>query len=454
MFIKSLSLENFRCFQKADIDFGKITLLTGANNSGKSSLIYSLLLMLQSKDFPFYLSPNGKYINLGSFKDLIFGHDNSTCLSIRGTFGKDLEIDTDLWNHETKWAEHEEDKLTIASEIKIASERVQLDIRKKNDQYNLDLEYPILYNYQKEVWENLESIENIKKAIGGIKGNGTRFIKNAIFDSIDDIFVKLDPSKPLEGGYNLINTIRWPFEEINRTLNYIQSYTEPPQRIYYRMPKAPDKIESNGEGYTHQILEWQQNKSSEYNQLVEALRTFELLHEIKDGSLNGGMYELLVKTQKHSPYVSLPDIGFGVSKLLPMIVADLQLPHGSILAVSEPESDLHPKVQAGLADYFLKMLIGCKDWKQFIKQNKRPIEAKKQYIIETHSEYLLNRFRLLIAQQKMSPSDLVVYYFENDGMETKTHKIEFTRDGQILNAPPGFFETYMIDVMDIAMAAE
>jgi predicted ATPase len=43
MLIKSLSLKDFKCFEQVDIDFGKITLLTGANSSGKSSLIYALL---------------------------------------------------------------------------------------------------------------------------------------------------------------------------------------------------------------------------------------------------------------------------------------------------------------------------------------------------------------------------------------------------------------------------
>ena len=74
MFIKKIGLKNFKCFKEVEMDFSKITLLTGANSSGKSSLLYGLLAAFQSKDFPFYLSLNGKYVNMGDFEDVAFHH--------------------------------------------------------------------------------------------------------------------------------------------------------------------------------------------------------------------------------------------------------------------------------------------------------------------------------------------------------------------------------------------
>jgi predicted ATPase len=104
----------------------------------------------------------------------------------------------------------------------------------------------------------------------------------------------------------------------------------------------------------------------------------------------------------------------------------------------QPEIHLHPSIQANLGDYLVKQVN----------------EKKKQYIVETHSEYLLNRIRLLIVKGEIEPEDVAVYYFENSVKEgSVTHRIEFTKDGQILNAPRGFFETYMIDTMDIALNA-
>jgi len=70
MQIQRLALKNFKCFKEVDVSFSKITLLTGENSSGKSSLIYGILAPIQSinrhsNSFPLYLSLNGNYVNMG-----------------------------------------------------------------------------------------------------------------------------------------------------------------------------------------------------------------------------------------------------------------------------------------------------------------------------------------------------------------------------------------------------
>lgn len=107
------------------------------------------------------------------------------------------------------------------------------------------------------------------------------------------------------------------------------------------------------------------------------------------------------------------------------------------MCVSQPEIHLHPSVQADFADYLL---------------DKHRAE-KKRYIIETHSEYLLNRFRLLIAKGQLNEDDVAVYYLCMVKGEAKSHKLRFTKEGKIEGAPKQFFATYMMDVMDIAMHA-
>ena len=162
------------------------------------------------------------------------------------------------------------------------------------------------------------------------------------------------------------------------------------------------------------------------------------MYDIKPHRLVGGRFEIKVKFKSKSKWESLADVGFGISQFLPIIVADLQLRDDSTLIMSQPEIHLHPSVQANLSDYLVKQVN----------------EKNKNYIVETHSEYLLNRMRLLIVKGEIQPEDVAVYYFENSIKDGSiAHRIEFTKDGQILNAPKGFFETYMIDTMDIALNA-
>jgi len=77
-----------------------------------------------------------------------------------------------------------------------------------------------------------------------------------------------------------------------------------------------------------------------------------------------------------------------------------------------------------------------------------------RYIIETHSEYFLNRIRLQIAKGELSTEDVSVIYLENNGEHTTSHNIRLLSDGRVDGAPKSFFATYMLDVMKIAMEAK
>ena len=66
---------------------------------------------------------------------------------------------------------------------------------------------------------------------------------------------------------------------------------------------------------------------------------------------------------------------------------------------------------------------------------------------------LLNRIRLAIVKGALKEEDIRVYYLSQKKDETTIYPVEFTKSGQIIGAPKEFFETYMIDVMNIAMEA-
>jgi predicted ATPase len=84
---------------------------------------------------------------------------------------------------------------------------------------------------------------------------------------------------------------------------------------------------------------------------------------------------------------------------------------------------------------------------------KNVVENQKQYIIETHSEYLVNKFRALIAKGSLAAEDVSVYYLRKTSERSESFPIRFTKDGKIDGAPKDFFDTYMCDVMEIALNA-
>lgn len=415
MFINKLGLKNFKCFKEVEVSFAKITLLTGANSSGKSSLIYGLLAPFQSDRFPLYLFPNGKYVDMGDFAEISFKNDTQNKIEIN----IDFNYDHNNINISTQWI------------LDPTNHLPKLYYLKTERRYDFNEVMEISFSENNYICNFKDKITDIKDLkISGLdkfvytrysedKNKFTEDMKstNTILDRIDNIMPDL---------------------EIYPSLNFIGSYRLYPERTYYQKPKSIDQILTSGEGFIDQILEWQEQGDGTFDELLCILRELNLLYDIKPDKIGGGRFDLRIQVKENSNWASLADIGFGVSQLLPIIVADLQLWDNSTLIMAQPEIHLHPSIQAELGSYLVKQVD----------------EGDKQYIIETHSEYLINRLRLCIVKGEIQPDDVAVYYFENTAEEGSiTHKIEFTKHGEILNAPRGFFDTYMIDTMDIALNA-
>jgi predicted ATPase len=423
MLIKSLSLKDFKCFEQVDIDFGKITLLTGANSSGKSSLIYALLGIMQSKYFPQYFALNGELINMGGFDEVLRKkagkREFEIIANINGPFIRNKYF--------TTW---EEDKETQQPILRYFTQNNRTVNKSIKDKISIDGNIYDDYEFEQLLANNPE-ISCLDK---------TEF--NEFSYSTNKYHVKgfiKEPPEIIAGYFNShnhdVNLLYLATEDIYH-FNYIASFRLPPERTYYRKPNA-SKVGVNGEGYIDQVIKWEESDKEKYGELIEAISEIGLFHSIQANKMKGGRFELNVKVNEESELASLTDVGFGISQFLPIIVADLQMDNDSCLAVSQPEIHLHPKIQATLGDYFCKQVNN----------------TDKQYIVETHSEYLINRMRLLIVKGELKPEDVKLYYMENDGIKTTTYAIELTTDGQIKNAPQGFFDTYEMDVMDIALYA-
>jgi predicted ATPase len=441
MFISKIKLHNFRCFQQAEIDFSNITILTGANSSGKSSLIYSILGALQAKDFPRYYSPNGKYINMGDYKELVYKHNIEIPINLYSEINKDEEI----IKYDTNWIIDFDNRMPVLNSLHCNSEYFSLRLN-KGKKYSLDLNYdPTKDKIDKDEMKLFRTIDNlIKEKYINININKTpkllefKNIINLTDLDLENIFS--DVSNKFKYDYRLIKILQLSFSNftnLNGSTNYISSFRLHPERTYYQRTGDIRKIGHYGEGYVDQILLWELNKKKEFEELNQILNKLKISKKIKSSKLQGGRYEFLVKTYNSSLSSSLLDVGFGISQFLPIIVTDLQLPHKSTLFLSQPEIHLHPSVQADFSNYIVDQVN----------------EKEKRYIIETHSEYILNRIRLLLIEGKIKEDNVKIYHFINDKEGTKIYEIKINKKGQILNAPKDFFDTYLIDTMNIALRA-
>src|ERR1700694_860946 len=144
----------------------------------------------------------------------------------------------------------------------------------------------------------------------------------------------------------------------------------------------------------------------------------------------------------HQPGVNrtldLTSVGVGVSQLLPVVVMALGADPGSLLLFEQPELHLHPAVQQRLGDFFLAIT-----------------SSGRQVIVETHSEYLIDRLRLRIAEDE---SDHVIglitfIYAQLEGGRTRFDQVVPNEYGSIERWPAGFFDQTPSEAASILRAA-
>ena len=459
MRLTQIYLRNVRCFTEASLDLGRITLLLGPNSSGKTSVLASVLAAIQSQQFPLVFSLNGDMATLGDYRDIANRHDSSKEIAIRlafeGTSRGQMTV-------EGRFDRSADDHMPLLKSCSYTDDSFSLSAaRLESGKYQAEWQYDETKDVLARDLLRSDDLRALAFAVARLTQPRQRQGKRPSPASAEPDEPQVHPlGKPESGGRftfgsprsflkafeggthfvlmqhiaQILNGVR----EFGTEFNYIGSFREEPARTYYQAAGGDQRVERSGGRYTQQIADWELRDSPRYRRLVTALRKLGLLKDLRTGRLKGGRYEVRVRLSEGGTLSPLTDVGFGISQLLPFMVADMQLAKGATLAISQPEIHLHPSIQAELGDFFAD----------------RVLRDKRNYVLETHSEYLVNRLRLLIVKKRLRPEDVAPYYFEPGPSGPIVHRLTFTPDGVIEGAPSDYFRTYSTDVMRIALEGE
>ena len=413
--------------------------------------MYGVLGALQSPRFPFEFSANGRYVNMGNFSEMVYNHQETLPMTVGFTLVEN-NMSVDI---KTTWINSDISEQAVLQDYEAHSQSFDFHVTRKADGDDTDFLLTLDYRPQEGQNRDLHGLELLMTDI---------YRTAELFKAFRD---KENPADELLAGYKEQTTVREiplkvsesgvicpgnmkasvAFGLINRQIvdlvrryqdkmNFISSYRLPGERTYLEESLENGKIYASGKGFVNQLLQWRENNRKNYESLISAMRSMGVLYDIEPKRIGSGQFKIGVTVHQDGPTALLTDVGFGISQLLPVIVGDIELGDDSTLFAAQPEIHLHPNAQASYADYLVRQLAGTKN-----------------YVVETHSEYLLNRLRLAIVKGQLKEDDIRVYYLSQERDASKLHQIRFTRSGQILGAPKDFFETYMLDVMDIAMEA-
>ena len=178
--------------------------------------------------------------------------------------------------------------------------------------------------------------------------------------------------------------------------------------------------------------EWQRLK----RQIEEFGRQAGLFDELRVrllGRSDSDPFQLQVRKgakRVKGPFRNLIDVGYGVSQALPLVTELLRTDGAKQFLLQQPEVHLHPSAQAALGTLFCEVAA-----------------SGRQLVVETHSDHLMNRIRMDVRDgtTELKPEDVLILYFERNGLDVRIHEINFDEQGNVCGAPDSYREFFRLE---------
>jgi len=413
--ITQIEIENFKCFKnRVSFPLGKLTLLTGVNGRGKSTLLQSLLLMRQSLEHDENTDKillNGSCVNLNGFDDI---------------------RNRDTVRDKTIILKYHYNSITIKKgylEYYLSENR--------EDEMLLQIPQFALYNEDtiktKHALFNIEMIFKRESKEYHRKGDQKKYylyndsnltLRTNLLNLVPNRFDIVPPKLGLLIQYSL---------KFN-TIHYISADRIGPKDFYLKstLDKFPN-VGARGEFTANLLYKKQGDLVDDRLCLGEDAKTLitqteEWLSKIFGGAKleipnsKSSVLELLFNTSASKDRFKPANVGFGFHSVLPIIVSGLIAKEGEILIVENPEIHLHPRAQSELTK-FLAKVSSC----------------GVQVLVESHSDHILNGLRIAVLDKIIDSEDLSILYFQND-LDNPVVQIPVQPDGGIEEWPDDFFD--------------
>lgn len=368
--ISSLRLLNFKPYEDQLLNFEALTLLSGLNSTGKSSVIQALLLLRQSHDQALLqslpsslpqsqgLALNGDLVRIGTAQDAFCERAKENYIGFEIVW-KDGNKGIWHFNYDSKKTETDVLSLTLPKIIN------SFDVY-KSSLFSQEFHYLQAERIGPRPFNDISDYQVRRLGQLGTRGEYTAH------------FLSINEDKDIPN-----NQLCHPMGKSNDLRNQVEAWmreVSPGTRI---------KINSNPDM---------------------------------------GLINLQYFYGDSNPYRAT-NVGFGITYTLPIIVAILASPPGTLIIIENPEAHLHPKGQSRMGE-LLALAANC----------------GVQVVIETHSDHVLNGIRIAVHGGKLDPQDVQMHYFERKEKEgqavTEVVSPHIDRNGRIDQWPDGFFDEW------------
>lgn len=396
--LERFSLENYRCFKdRQEVELGKITVVLGRNNAGKSAVVRALPLLSTGirTDSPYPLDLDPIQGFAPSFTDLIHGSSPHgrirVGLSFRTSDGQTLGVEAQIQNIADQGTQ-----LVSALEISCGSEREDFSWVPGPDAYSAEKRTYRVDGKEKQLSFRgiLPATSDWSDSVGGVDEVSGRILKE-----LDEI-------------------------------RYLGPFRKGPDRFFRASARTSGSVGSRGERALGMLAADEMRGRGRVTREVNRLLADMLPGwRIAVTDVGAGMYvPRLHSTRDPDLFVHIDDVGTGVIQFLPILIqraADKVDPPAKpvIEIVEEPELHLHPSAHASLADLYIDAVR----------------ETNVRFLVETHSENFLLRLRRRVAEQRLRSEDLRVYFVEQGDGYAYLRRIGVDPLGNIDYWPRGIF---------------
>lgn len=508
--MKSLRLKNYRCFEDTgDIDLKPITLLVGANSTGKSSFLKFFPLLKQSAEVNthgFFLW-NGKFVEFLDFKNTV--KDNQGEISF-GFKIKELPIFPAPFIAASAVLKDVEVSVTLAGINKTSYDYVK-ELHLKINHNTIEIKYKeggveqIIING--EVRSNLEGdkvvyidtfnfipvphYSDINHIDGYISDQAPNSLVNQLINEMrcsretaqltlqrfnqfltsDDTDLsqlvgkentkRINEAKSKKikniiihyGLNNIIFSLNYYLKVLADNIAYIMPLRAMTERDYSFRNFSTDYIDADGRNLPMFLSGLSDDRLKQLNEWLYQNFSITIDKEpLKQSRIEIRIIEYKQKDEGSNEKIAMHsrniiDMGFGYTQILPIIITiwNICFPQKTdvwkisfdlrykdrLIVIEQPELHLHPRFQKVFADALVKI---CND--KIIKKN-----FNVKFIIETHSEYIINRIGANIGNGSIKNDMTSIVYFNDTSFDyTRNHVevINYDDEGYIDKTACGF----------------
>ena len=439
MSIRKLIIEDVRCFAgRQEFNIRPLTFLVGENSTGKSTVLGCFQTLYSFIGGTTYnaLDFNEEPYQMGAFVDIV---RRSTPKKRSLALG--LEFHVEKRGKTVKYllnlTEREKGSEPVVREQKIVSTSGQVVFRRTEQKIDR-LEDEYLDSYRD--FEFADFTEKAKKKILVVK-TPPHYLDINVAELLDISSMALGEKKLSARNKELrkyIGELGLCFDQefsLHRDPSIqVNAYSFAPIRSKPRRTYDPLRENMSPEGGDIPMMlmnifrtdkeAWEELK----RHLIEFGKTsglFSDIHVRRLGKSMGDPFQLQIKVKGSK--ANLIDVGYGVNQILPILARIFDASEKTTFLMQQPEVHLHPRGQAELSSLLIAMVK----------------HGEHSFIVETHSDYMVDRARIEIMKKRIAPEDVSLIYLEPSGNHVGVHNIAFDDQANLLGAPSSYRQFFL-----------